>query len=77
MSGRRYYCCFCGRESDECPGGLWHFGFDRRARLPGSAAICIYCARAAIRGFGEVPDPTPVEPVPIFARRSHEPEDAA
>jgi len=56
------YCVFCNRRADECPGGVWCCSASSRE------GICRYCARKAIRSFGEVPDPTPAEPVSIFTR---------
>lgn len=51
------YCSFCGRMH----AGVGDYERDLpiyRSRLNHPIAICCYCARAAIRGFGEVPDPS-------------------
>lgn len=49
------WCAFCGRADDggTLPGGLY------RAATNSAIAICVYCARAAIRAFGEMPDAQP------------------
>lgn len=73
-------CDFCGRDDAALDGGHGLF----RSPFPGGPAICCYCARRAVRAFGEVPDPQPATPIPIFrargwSRRSddNEPEPAA
>jgi len=53
MQPRESFCLFCGRRVDDCPGGLWNNGFDR------PHGICRYCARSAVRAFGEAPDASP------------------
>lgn len=44
------YCVLCGRADHECPGGLWS---GPGPKLRDRDGICRYCARAALRAFGE------------------------
>lgn len=47
-------CAFCGR-TDEAGKGLWH-GCAHWLKPTSRVGICVYCARAAVRAFGEVPN---------------------
>jgi hypothetical protein len=62
------YCSFCGRSEEDCKGGLWHLSYGR-PRVSGEPGICIYCARSAIRSFGETLDPGPSVRSLLEARR--------
>ena len=62
----RARCDFCGRDDDGSAGGHGLF----RSPFPAGPAICCYCARRAVRTFGELPDPQPVAPIPIFRARA-------
>jgi hypothetical protein len=68
------HCAFCGRHAEDCPGGLWHLNFPR-ARHPGDAGTCVYCARTALRALD--PSAPSAEPVSIFAPRLPAPPDSA
>ena len=62
----RSFCDFCGRRIEDCKGGLW-------SRPTSAHAICVYCARAALRaldpeafpgGHGVLPFPRADDPEP-------------
>jgi hypothetical protein len=55
-------CAFCGRRAEDCPGGIWPAG------RGGTEGICRYCARSALRAFGEAPDASPAEIVTLTPR---------
>lgn len=61
-------CSHCGRDASACPGGLW-WGRGPVGSSRSEAAICVYCARTALRAFGDFPLPD-TEPVrlPIAGR---------
>lgn len=60
------HCFCCGRRETDCPGGIWRGPHGGLTRPEG---ICVYCARAALRAFGDapLPDSEPVR-LPLAGR---------
>lgn len=62
-------CYFCGRNEEDCPGGIWRGGRN------GSEGVCAYCARAALRALD--PFGTASGTVRLLPRLRPDPPDAA